>query len=173
MDFDSCCSRLEEHITRNYGIRIVTRNIPDPLTADLDGAEIHIDHEADPELRLFLLVHLFGHTVQWNASPRAFALGIEHTPPVPGDLLEEVIRYEREAAGYGLAVLREAGILDLDQWLSDFTACDMAYLANYYRTGRKGSFRDFWADGTDLLLASTIPDFTPARRVFRMDGIVI
>lgn len=172
-DFAGACSRVEDHLWRQYRIRVVTRNVPDPSTGDLDGAEIHIDYAADDELRLFLLAHLFGHTVQWNASPRSFELGRPHTPPVPEDRIAELVEYEREAARYGLSLLREAGIMNLDQWFSDFTACDMDYLANYYRSGVCGNFREFWIDGADLMTAATIPEFEPAQRVFRLDGIVI
>ena len=172
-DFAECCVRVEEHLLRQYGIRVVTRNVPDPLTADLDGAEIHIDYEAPPELRLFLLAHLFGHTVQWNVSPRSFDIGRPHAPPVDEALLADIVEYEREAARYALSMLHELGLFHLDQWLSDFTACDMAYLAHFYRTAEKRPFREFWNDGADLLMPSTIPEFVPAKRVFRLDGIVI
>jgi hypothetical protein len=37
-------------------------------------------------------------------------------------------------------MLHQVGINDADQWLSDYTACDMAYLRHYYRTGEKLSF---------------------------------
>ena len=61
--FADYAARVEEHIEKAYGIRVVTRDVPDPLTGDLNGAEIHIDFAVTPEQRLFLLVHLFGHTV--------------------------------------------------------------------------------------------------------------
>lgn len=173
LDFADACARVEDHLWREYRIRVITRNVPDPSTGDLDGAEIHIDFEVDDELRLFLLAHLFGHTVQWNASPRSFELGRPHTPPVREELIAELVEYEREAARYGLSLLRDAGIFHLDQWFSDFTACDMDYLANYYRTGVSGNFREFWSDGADLMTPGTIPEFEPAKRVFRLDGIVI
>jgi hypothetical protein len=63
--------RVETYIKDVYGLRIVTRDIPDPLTGDLNGADIHIDRAVTPEERLFLLGHLFGHTVQWNTDPNA------------------------------------------------------------------------------------------------------
>ncbi len=72
---------MEERIQGAYGIRIVTRDIPDPLTGDLNGSEIHIDCAVTPEERLFLLAHLFGHTVQWNVTPGAFELGGPRRPP--------------------------------------------------------------------------------------------
>jgi hypothetical protein len=88
-------------------------------------------------------------------------------------LLPEIVDYEREAASYALALLLETGIAGLDQWLSDYTACDMAYLEHYYRSGEKRELSNFWRDHTPLLRARQIPEFTPAQRRFRGDGIVI
>ena len=73
--FAEYCAKLQEHLERSYGIRVVTEDVPDPLTGDLDGAEIHIDYALNAEQRFFLLAHLFGHTVQWNVNPRAFEIG--------------------------------------------------------------------------------------------------
>jgi hypothetical protein len=103
---------------------VVTLDVPDPLTGDLDGAEIHIDYAVTVEQRFFLLAHLFGHTLQWNVSPRAFEIGKPHEPPVSEELLPAIIDYEREAASYALGMLHQVGINDADQWLSDYTACD-------------------------------------------------
>jgi hypothetical protein len=41
--FDDDCAVVQQRIERVYGIKVVTRDIPDPLTGDLDGLEIHID----------------------------------------------------------------------------------------------------------------------------------
>jgi hypothetical protein len=166
-------ARVEEHLKNSYGIRVVTLDIPDPLTGDLDGAEIHIDYAVSDEQRLFLLAHLFGHTVQWNVNPRAFEIGQVHEPPVDEALLPAIMEYEREAAGYALGMFYQIGITGIDQWLSDYTACDMAYLLYYYRTGGKMNFLRFWVDNTPLLQPQTVPRFTPTKRVFRRDGIVI
>jgi hypothetical protein len=35
-------ARVEQHIEKAYGVRVVTRDVPDPLTGDLNGAEIHM-----------------------------------------------------------------------------------------------------------------------------------
>ena len=50
--------QVQARIESSHGIGVVTRDIQDPLTGDLDGAEE----------RLFLLGHLFGHMVQWNVA---------------------------------------------------------------------------------------------------------
>src|SRR5260370_15256858 len=78
--FADYCGRVAAHIEHTYRIRVVTVDVPDPLTGDLDGAEIHIDFALTPEQRLFLLGHLFVHTVQWNANPRAFHIGRQREP---------------------------------------------------------------------------------------------
>jgi hypothetical protein len=171
--FDEYSARLQKHLENVYGIRVVTRDIPDPLTGDLDGAEIDIDNAVTPEQRLFLLAHLFGHTVQWNVNPDLFEIGRQYRPPVNEDLIPAVVAYEREAACYGLSVLHEIGIMEIDQWFCDYTACDQAYLLHFYRTGERRNFRSFSTGSAPLLQPQPIPPFTPTRRTFRMDGIVI
>ena len=171
--FAEYSARVERHIEKAYGVRVVTRDVPDPLTGDLNGAEIHVDYAVTAEQRLFLLAHLFGHTVQWNVSPGAFELGRPQTPPVSEDCLPVLMDYEREAAGYGLGLLHEIGILDLDQWFTDYAACDAAYLHHYYVSGEKREFLSFWREGTSRLQPQPVPRFTPKSRAFRGDGVVI
>src|ERR1017187_4672489 len=171
--FAEYCGRIQEHLERFYGIRVVTRDIPDPLTGALEGSEIDIDYAVTPEQRLFLLAHLFGHTVQWNVDASSFEIGRQYQPPVSEDLIPAIIAYEGEAAGYGLAMLHQIGITDIDAWFSGYTACDQAYLLHFYRTGEKRDFRIFWAGNAPLIKPRPIPRFTPTRRTFRMDGIVI
>lgn len=59
--FGDYAKRVQEHLERDYGIRVITRDIPDPLTGDLNGEEIDIDQAVTPEQRLFLLGHLRPH----------------------------------------------------------------------------------------------------------------
>jgi hypothetical protein len=171
--FADYASRAQKHLEQFYGIRVVIRDIPDPLTGDLDGSEIDIDCAVTPEQQLFLLAHLFGHTVQWNVDATSFELGKQYQPPVKEDLIPAIIAYEGEAAAYGLAMLHQVAISDLDCWFSNYTACDQAYLLHYYRTGEKRDFRTFWTGNAPLIKPLPIPRFTPKRRSFRMDGIVI
>lgn len=165
--------KVQQRLEQVYGIHVVTRDIPDPLTGDLDGLDIHIDYAVTQELRLFLLGHLFGHTVQWNVDPAAFEIGRRYQPPVEEALIPAVIAYEGEAACYGLSLIHDAGITDADQWFSNYSACDQAYLLHFYRSGEKRDFHTFWRDDAPLIQPQPIPPFTPTRRSFRMDGIVI
>lgn len=173
LPFADYCHKAQQHVERDYRIRVVTVDVPDPLTGDLDGAEIQIDFALTAEQRLFLLGHLFGHTVQWNVNPRAFEIGKQREPPVSEDDLPAVMEYEREAACYGLGMLHDAGITAADRWFSDYAACDMAYLRHYYCTGEKESFSTFWRDEAPLIEAWPTPVFTPSRRIFRREGVVI
>jgi hypothetical protein len=171
--FAEYCARIQEHLEEAYHVNVVTRDIPDPLTGDLDGLEIHIDPAVSPEQRLFLLAHLFGHTVQWNVDARAYAIGGLFQPPVNDQLLATIVEYEQEAASLALTVFHQIGITSVDQWLSDYSACDLAYLRHYYQTGEKRSFQTFWRDNTPCIEPKPIPPFTPTKRSFRGDGLVI
>jgi hypothetical protein len=171
--FHDYADRIQKLLLEAYGIPVVTRDIPDPLTGDLDGAEIDVDYAIMPELRLFLLAHLFGHTVQWNVNESSFDLGRQYKPPVDEKLFPEVLAYEGEAAQYGLSLLHQAGISDADQWFSNYAAADQRYLLHFYRTGDKGEFKDFWQENASLLEPKPIPMFRPQKRIFRMDGVVI
>src|SRR5882724_2949084 len=171
--FTDFCADVQQRIEGFYGVRVVTRDIPDPLTGDLDGLEIHIDQAVTPEQNLFLLAHLFGHTLQWNLDPGAFEIGRQYRPPVEDALFPKIIEYELEAARYGLALCREAGVSGIETWFSAYTACDQAYLLHFYRTGEKLSFSSFWSEDAPIVQPKAIPSFTPKRRAFRMDGVVI
>src|SRR3989442_54662 len=102
--FAEYCERIQHHIETTYGIPVITRDVPDPLTGDLNGAEIHIDFSVTPEQRLFLLAHLFGHTVQWNVRPDGYELGRPRQPPVEQEAIPALMEYEREAASYAVSL---------------------------------------------------------------------
>ncbi|MBZ5530267.1 MAG: hypothetical protein LAO20_02445 [Acidobacteriia bacterium] len=174
--FSDYAALVQERLEKVYGIPVITRDIPDPLTGDLDGAEIDIDYLTTPEQRLFLLGHLFGHTVQWDTDPGSFELGKQVQPPVDEKLFPAILAYEGEAGRYGLTLLRESGVTsaDVHQWFSNYTASDQAYLLDFYRSGAKHhDFKSFWRDNAPLVEPKPIPPFKPKKRVFRMDGVVI
>jgi hypothetical protein len=165
--------RVERLIEDRWGIPVRIADVPNPFTGDLDGEQILVDHENELEDAVFILVHLFGHTVQWNVSDAAREIGFAKREHWTDDQLRDVAAYEEEACRYSLQLLHEAGVHDLDQWVSDFAACDTAYLLHYYRTGEKRPFRSFWRDGAPLLAPLTIPVFQPARWITRYEGTVV
>jgi hypothetical protein len=163
---------VEPLIERRWGIPVMLRDVPHPFTGDLDGTEIHVDYDLTAEDALFIIVHLFGHTVQWNTSEDARRIG-KHSGPWTEPLLAELRAYETDACRLSMQLFHDAGIHDLDQWLSDFAACDYRYLDHFYRTGEKPEFRSFWTDGNAVLTPLAIPHFSPQRWATRVDGIVI
>jgi hypothetical protein len=162
---------VHDALAERYGIPVTISDVLDPNTGDFNGVAIAIDYDQEVDVALFVLAHLFGHTVQWNISPELRALGLSaaslDSNPSP-EKLEEIRRYEREASEYALTLFRESGIGDLDQWLADWAAADWEYLkACYAGAARPGSFRAFFREGAPLLAARRIPPFTPTRWVSR------
>jgi hypothetical protein len=166
-------NRLERYIEDRYQVPILISDVPDPFTGDLDGAEIQVDYAEDIESALFIIVHLFGHTVQWNTSQAARDIGYRVYPNPSEEMIQRLREYEHEACQYSLQLFHEAGVHDLDGWLSDYAACDFAYLIDLYRTGKKKPFKSFWKDGAPLLVPRPIPRFEPTRWVARNTGIVV
>ena len=170
--FRDAFNLVERYIEKQYGLPVVITDVPDPFTGDLDGSSILVDYDLDAEEALFILVHLFGHTVQWNVSPNDRALGLLEVRNPSADLLASLARYEVDAARYSLQLFHEAGVRDLDQWLADFAACDIAYLMHFYRTGGKRPFRSFWVDGAWRLTPLAIPSFQPTKWVTRSGTVI-
>jgi hypothetical protein len=164
---------LEAHVEGRYGVPIRIRDVPNPFTGDLDGAEIHVDYEEDIESALFIIAHLFGHTVQWNTDESTRELGYTIYKNPDEKLLQRLHAYEYEACRYSMQLFHEASVMDLDQWLSDYSACDFAYLTHVYKTGEKPPFRSFWKDGSALLTPKPIPPFVPTKWISRWQGIVV
>jgi len=168
--FREVFNAVEPLIERRYGIPVVISDVPNPFTGDLDGNEIQVDYDLSAEEAVFILVHLFGHTVQWNVSPEAREIGAA-APAV--ERIPEVEVYERTACEYSMQLFHEAGVTDLDQWLSDFAACDVAYLKHFYLTGEKRPWRDFWVDNAPLIHPRPIPPFEPRVWRSRWQGTVV
>jgi hypothetical protein len=155
-----------------YGLPVDVVDVPAPFTGDLDGAHIAVDEELTSEDALFIVAHLFGHTVQWNTNPDEREVGQLAVAQPSEDTLRRLVGYERNAAAYALQLFHEAGVHDLDAWFSDYSACDIAYLLHFYRTGEKAAFRGFWREGAPLIMPAAIPDFQPVRWVSR-NGVVV
>jgi hypothetical protein len=132
-----------------------------------------VDHDQDVESALFIIAHLFGHTVQWNTSEAARAIGYRLYVNASEEELRLLTEYEIVACRYSIQLFHDAGVEDLDQWLSDFSACDLRYLMHFYRTGEKRPPMSFWEDGTQRLEPLPIPAFTPHKWVSRWEGIVV
>jgi hypothetical protein len=117
-----------------YGFSVEYQKLERPRLGIFDGLKITIDPAVDFEMQCFLVLHLFGHSVQWVApSYRPEIVGVSESNL--DVYLEALHRYEYNAARYGLQLLHETGSTDLDAWFFDFVATDWKYVEAFYRTG--------------------------------------
>lgn len=150
-------------------------NIDEFFKGDLDGLNIylrHIDYEED----LFNILHMVGHSIQWNVSDELRALGnvIYNNPSQ--EVLKNLQNYEWEANCYGYKMLVDLGHSKLKAWLEAKYVLDMLYLTHFYKTGEKlrvinqetlkNAFKK-------PLVAKEIPSFKPVAQKNNRNGIVI
>jgi hypothetical protein len=147
----------------SYGVQVYIGDVLDPNTGTFDGAEIGIDYANDLEMSLFVLVHLFGHTVQWNTVPAYRTIDSRVRPGAPPEVIDEARVYELNASRYGLQLLHEAGVRDRDQWISDWWGSDWKYLSTYYSTGALPQWSDCRGTGYPRIEPLAIPRFVPRR----------
>src|SRR5262245_2307087 len=93
---------VERHIEDRYRIPVGISDVIDPSTGDLDGREIKVDYDQEIMHALFIIAHLFGHTVQWNTSERAREIARMPVDEPDESMLAELEGYEREACSYSL-----------------------------------------------------------------------
>ena len=170
--FATAFTQVTALIETRYGLPVDVDDVPPPFTGDLDGERILVDDELSSEDALFIVAHLFGHTVRWNTNAEERELGGLAVQAPSETLLQQLGDYERRAAAYAMQLFHEADVRDLDQWLSDYSACDVAYLLEFYRTSEKRAFLSFWRYGTPLIAPAPIPPFRPVKWVSR-NGVVI
>jgi hypothetical protein len=118
-----------------YGFAIEYGTLERPRLGTFDGLKIVLDPVVDFEMQCFLVLHLFGHSVQWVApslEPEIRGLAADDLE----SFLEALERYERSAARFGLQLMNESGVADLKDWFFDFAETDWKYVETFYRTGR-------------------------------------
>ena len=108
--FREVFNRIEAYIERRYSIPVITRDVTDPFTGDLDGEHIEVDYDQSCEDALFIIVHLFGHTVQWNTDRRARVIGTARVESPSEEFLTELRDYESKACAYSLQLFHDAEI---------------------------------------------------------------
>lgn len=167
-DFKEAYDRVERRIEERYGIPVSISDVLDPNTGDFDGASIKIDYDQSIESALFVLVHLFGHTVQWDTSAEYRELGRDLTIGKSDEQLQRIYDYEKNATRYSLQLMHDAGIGDLDRWVSDWWHADWKYLKHYYRSGEKLDFKTLLKPNAgEVLTPLPIPEFQPQRWISR------
>lgn len=140
-----------------YGFVIEYRDLDPPRTGIFDGLRIVVDPDVDFEMQCFLLLHLFGHSVQWVAPALESELEeLQHTDN-RARFMGALRNYEFKAAGFGVQLLREIGVTHLDQWYSDFVETDWRYVERYYETGLLPAWSEFVVSGCQIIQPIPIP----------------
>lgn len=175
-DFNQSLGKCQQAV-KDLGLEVVyTHNLDPFFKGDLDGKRIFIGVHLAPEEKLFNLVHLAGHSVQWNVSELLRNLGSALYVHPDKKLLKELQKYEWQANCYGLAILHMAGVVDLDEWLTEKYITDMFYLTHFYLTGKKLKRITRLAKSYPFkrrLKPMAIPEFTPKAHHRTRNGLVI
>ena len=161
-------NRLERLIEDRWEIPVHIQDVPNPFTGDLDGEQIMVDYDLEIEDAVFILIHLFGHTVQWNLSEEYRRIGTDLSIGKGEKELQAIYAYEKNATRFSLQLMHDAGVRDLDRWMSDWWAADWKYLDHYYRTGEKLDFKTLLDPGKgEMLTPLVIPEFKPQKWLSR------
>lgn len=140
-----------------YGFEIRYADLEPPRTGTFDGLTITIDPDVGFEMQCFILLHLFGHSVQWVAPALQGKLDDLQNTPDRKRFLKVLRDYEFQAAQYGIALLHEVGVTDLDQWYSDFVETDWKYVRHYYVEGHIPKWEACRSTDADIVEPQTIP----------------
>lgn len=180
--FTQILHRVKDYAAGMGVIVIDSKTLNPYFKGDLDGTRIWINFDMDDEEELFNVLHMIGHAVQWGLDPVLKELGSKLHANPDEQLLKRLLEYEWEANCYGLAVLHDLGIFDLDQWLEDCYEKDLFLLTHFYKTGEKVKYsyvvptssRNVAIEAMKQLIAKPIPKtFIPTTIEGSRDGIVI
>lgn len=134
------------------------RDLEPPRTGIFDGLRIVIDPDVGFEMQCFVLLHLFGHSVQWVApSIERHLEELQHTSDKQRFMMV-LHDYEFQAARFGLQLLHEVGVTDLDRWYSDFVETDWRYVERYYETDQIPPWHECVVRDCPLIEPAPIPE---------------
>ena len=155
-DMVALWSKVSSGIVK-YSFVLEYRDLEPPRTGIFDGIRIVIDPDVGFEMQCFLLLHLFGHSVQWVAPSLEHQLAALTETTDRDQFMAALHRYEFEAASFGMQLLHELGVTHLDQWYSDFVATDWRYVEGYYETGTIPDWTTCVVHGYPLIQPLPIP----------------
>src|SRR4029079_11787946 len=96
-----------------HGFVIEYRDLEPPRTGIFDGLRIVLDPDVGFEMQCFLLLHLFGHSVQWVAPSLEQRLAdLQHTEDRER-FMQVLHAYEMEAARFGMQLMHQVGVASL------------------------------------------------------------
>lgn len=165
MRFRGLCRKLSKYLFKVYGLRVVQKEQVDmpEYIGSFNGRLITIKTAVKPEHKFFLMVHLFGHCVQW-CGPRsatysdiALTLPLNNGGKMSAAQLSRLYEYELEAAGYGLKLLTDVFDTDLTQWFANWVRADWDYFTKIVDLSAPRTQELNVKDGAELIAVRGIP----------------
>lgn len=141
-----------------YGFAIEYRDLEPPRTGTFDGLRIHIDPDVGFEMQCFILLHLFGHSVQWVSPALEGSLDDLQNTDDMDVFLKALRRYEFEAAQLGMQLMHQCGVATMDQWYSDFVETDWQYVRRFYTEGQIPEWEECVTHDCELIEPAEIPE---------------
>jgi hypothetical protein len=139
------------------GFVVEYRDLEPPRTGIFDGLRIVVDPDVGFEMQCFILLHLFGHSVQWVAPAIEHKLHALQNTPDKAEFMRVLEAYEFEAARFGLQLLHQVGLRHLDDWYSDFVATDWRYVERFYREERLPPWEECVVTDAQRIEPASIP----------------
>lgn len=152
-----CWQKVVSGIVKR-GFCVEYSDLEPPRTGIFNGLRIVIDPDVHFEMQCFLLLHLFGHSVQWVAPSLEHKLQDLQNTEDKTRFMQVLHDYEAEAARFGLQLLHEVGVTTLDQWYSDFVQTDWQYVERFYEIGELPEWEQCAATGCPLIQPMPIPE---------------
>src|SRR4051812_47196947 len=140
-----------------YGFGIEYRDLEPPRTGIFDGRRLVIDPDVEFEMQCFILLHLFGHSIQWVAPSLEYELVPLQTTTDKEAFMGVLRAYEYKAAAFGRQLLKEVGLDELESWFNDFVATDWRYVERFYREDRIPPWTECIVSGAPRIEPSPIP----------------
>lgn len=140
-----------------YGFAIEYRDLEPPRTGIFDGRRLVIDPDVGFEMQCFILLHLFGHSIQWVAPSIEYELTPLQTETDKGAFLNILKAYEYKAAAFGRQLLNEVGLGDVATWFNDFVATDWRYVERFYLEDRLVPWEECVIHGGPAIAPLPIP----------------
>jgi hypothetical protein len=157
-DAQQLLTNLKTAIEERYGYKVECAELEHPKTGIFDGLTITLHPHLPTYLHCFILLHLFGHSVQWTAPSLEHKLhDLQHTEDRER-FMQVLHDYELEAARFGMQLLHELKIEDRDQWYSDFVETDLRYVERFYREGTLPKLDECVVTGCPLIEPLNVPE---------------
>lgn len=158
---------LNDYLLAKYNIAVYESEVVDldEFIGSFNGKNITVKKGLNFDHKLFLILHLFGHCVQWCGLNQEKYLDIPETLPINNDgevspeKLNKLREYEAEAAGFAVQLLNDALNINLSQWFADWSHADWDYFVKITSLSNKPKSLDLKIQfGTDLISPKMIPN---------------